>query len=80
MRSFAQELDWLPSYEVQRTFGVNAIAGHLEGADPNVSRAHISLCISDEELGGTDLRGIMFTMADAVRMIAAELFPCWERA
>jgi len=29
MRSFAQELDWIPSYEVPGTFGLNAIAGHL---------------------------------------------------
>ena len=29
MRSFAQELSWVPSYEVQGTFGLNSVAGHL---------------------------------------------------
>jgi len=52
---------------------------HIEGANPSVSHAHISLCISDEQLGGTDLDAITNTFGAAVRMIAAELFPCWER-
>jgi anti-anti-sigma regulatory factor len=29
MRSFAEELDWIPSYEIQGTFGVDSVAGHL---------------------------------------------------
>src|SRR5258708_4502021 len=29
MRSFAEELNWVPSYEVQGTFGVDAVVGHL---------------------------------------------------
>jgi anti-anti-sigma regulatory factor len=29
MRSFAQELNWVPSYEVQGSFGVESVAGHL---------------------------------------------------
>ena len=29
MRSFVQELDWIPSYEVPGAFGVNSIAGHM---------------------------------------------------
>jgi hypothetical protein len=29
MRSFAQELNWVPSYEVQGNFGIKSVAGHL---------------------------------------------------
>jgi len=29
MRSFAQELNWVPSYEVQGNFGISSVAGHL---------------------------------------------------
>lgn len=52
---------------------------HIEGANPSLNRAHISLCISDEQLGGVDLRTMMISFSAAVQMIAAELFPCWER-
>jgi hypothetical protein len=53
---------------------------HIEGVSPSLSHAHISLCISDQDLGGTDLSGMMSSFGAAVRMIATELFPCWERS
>jgi hypothetical protein len=52
---------------------------HIEGADPDVSRAHISLCLTDHHLGGADLLALMSSFDQAVRMVAAELFPSWEQ-
>jgi hypothetical protein len=53
---------------------------HIEGAAPDVSRAHISLCLVDQNFGGADLSALTSSFGQAVRLIAAELFPCWERA
>jgi hypothetical protein len=53
---------------------------HIEGAMPDVSRAHISLCLVDRDYGGSDLQTLTWSFGEAVRLIAAELFPCWERA
>jgi hypothetical protein len=52
---------------------------HIEGANPDVSRAHISLCLTDQHFGGADLLALMASFDQAVRMVAAELFPNWER-
>ena len=53
---------------------------HIEGATPSVSRAHISLCLGDQDFGGSNLQALTSRFGEAVRLIAAELFPCWERA
>jgi hypothetical protein len=53
---------------------------HLEGAQPSVSRAHISLCLLDQQLGGADIVRLTNSMRAAVEMVGSELFPCWERA
>jgi hypothetical protein len=53
---------------------------HVEGATPSVSRAHIALCLMDEYLGGSDLQALMLSFGAAVRLVVAELFPCWDRA
>jgi len=53
---------------------------HIEGATPSVSRAHIALCLMDQYFGGSDLRALMLSFGEAVRLVAGELFPCWERA
>ncbi|HTB04400.1 MAG TPA: hypothetical protein VK804_28370 [Bradyrhizobium sp.] len=52
---------------------------HVEGAKPNVSHAHISLCLMDQNLGGADLPTLTLSFGQAVKMIADELLPCWER-
>jgi hypothetical protein len=52
---------------------------HVEGGNPDLSRAHVSLCLSDDALGGSDLISLMTTFRDAVSMIRKEIFPCWER-
>jgi hypothetical protein len=53
---------------------------HVEGANPNVDRAHISLCLLDAELGGADIRRLTQSFSAAIRMVLKELVPCWERA
>ena len=53
---------------------------HLEGAEPNVDRAHISLCLHDSRLGGDTVDELTSVLREAVHMIDKEMFPCWERA
>jgi hypothetical protein len=53
---------------------------HVEGATPNLDRAHISLCLSDAELGGSDIKRLTDCLRAAVGMIVKEIVPCWERA
>lgn len=52
---------------------------HIDGATPNIGRAHVSLCLMDKDLGGTDLSTLMAGFREAVKMIISEFFPCWER-
>jgi hypothetical protein len=53
---------------------------HLEGASPEVGRAHISLCLRDPDRGGSTLDDLMASFKACIRMIADEMFPCWERS
>lgn len=53
---------------------------HIEGADPDLDRAHISLCLHDSRLGGENVEELTLVLREAIRMIEKELFPCWERA
>lgn len=53
---------------------------HIEGAEPSVDRAHISLCLHDDRLGGDTTQELTTIFGEAIRMIEKELFPCWERA
>jgi hypothetical protein len=53
---------------------------HVEGANPNLARAHISLCLTDVELGGSDVRQLTESFRAAVGLVVKELVPCWERA
>lgn len=48
---------------------------HIGGAHPNIDRAHVSLCVGDEELGGSDVDSITYKLAAAVEMISDEFFP-----
>lgn len=48
---------------------------HLGGADPNIDRAHISVCLTDANMGGNDVGAISSTLSAAVSMIDAEIFP-----
>ncbi len=53
---------------------------HVEGANPSLDHAHVSLCLGDKQLGGDNLNEITNVFMDSVKMIKDELFPCWERA
>jgi hypothetical protein len=53
---------------------------HIGGAMPNIDRSHVSVCLSDPNLGGLDLQAIMSTMKSAVAMINKEIFPSYLRA
>jgi hypothetical protein len=53
---------------------------HFAGVTPSVDRAHVSLCINDDHRGGADLSALTESFAEAIKMIATEFFPCWERA
>jgi len=52
---------------------------HIEGASPDISRAHISPCLTDVTLGGNDLAAIMDGFGKAVRMVVSEILPCINR-
>lgn len=53
---------------------------HVYGADPDIRRAHISVCLRDSTFGGSDLPELTGGLEDAVKMIANEVLPTWERA
>ena len=62
MRSFAQELDWVPSYEVQGTFGVKAIAGHLiveHGLENAAAISFLKSPFRSADLGADQLRALL---------------------
>lgn len=52
---------------------------HVNSARPDVGRAHISLCINDDQLGGDDIRLWNKNFQKVVRMISEEVVPRWER-
>jgi hypothetical protein len=52
---------------------------HIEGARPDLGRAHISLCLTDPSGGGADMQTLTASFTEAVRMVTQEIFPCWER-
>ena len=62
MRSFAQELDWVPSYEVQGSFGVSSIAGHLiveHGLENAAAISFLKAPFRSAELGADQLKALL---------------------
>jgi hypothetical protein len=62
MRSFAQELNWVPSYEVQGTFGVEAVAGHLiveHGLENAAAISFLKAPFRSAELAPEQLRALL---------------------
>jgi hypothetical protein len=53
---------------------------HVDSASPDVSRAHLSVCLLDDHLGGRDIAALNRALTAAVHMIDAEFVPQWERA
>jgi hypothetical protein len=48
---------------------------HIGGANPNIDRAHIALCMNDPAQGGENLEMLTSTMAKCVAMIDQEVLP-----
>lgn len=48
---------------------------HLLGGDPDLSKAHLPVCVNDVELGGSNLRSLSITFEKTIRMIEEEIFP-----
>jgi hypothetical protein len=51
---------------------------HVGGADPNIDRAHISVCLNDPERGGNDVASLTSTLSEAVSMINSEILPHYQ--
>lgn len=52
---------------------------HIGGTAPNISRAHIGLCLNDAEFGGQTVEQLTSTLRLAISMIATEIFPFYDR-
>jgi hypothetical protein len=50
---------------------------HVGGADPSISRAHLSLCVGDTAMGGNNVGAMMTKFRRSIDMIAAEMLPCY---
>lgn len=48
---------------------------HLMTANPDIARAHISLCIGDNQFGGNKVSAVMSRMKKSVQLIADEVAP-----
>jgi hypothetical protein len=48
---------------------------HVGGSNPNIDRAHLSLCVSDAALGGNNLGALMRTLKDSLGLVVNELIP-----
>jgi hypothetical protein len=48
---------------------------HVGGARPNIDRAHLSLCVSDNALGGNNLGSLTRTLRDSLGMVIREVIP-----
>jgi hypothetical protein len=52
---------------------------HIIGADPRIDRAHISVVLHDEKLGGETVEELTSSIANAISMIEKEILPCFVR-
>lgn len=48
---------------------------HVGGTTPNIDRAHISLCVGDNALGGNNIGALMTSLKKSVSMIVDEVIP-----
>jgi hypothetical protein len=48
---------------------------HVGGANPDISKAHIGICINDANKGGSTVESLTKTLSLAVSMISLEIFP-----
>lgn len=62
MRSFADELNWTPSYEISDTFGVEAVTGHIfveHGLDNAAAISFLKTPYRSADLSFTELRALL---------------------
>lgn len=62
MRGFAEHLNWTPSYEVQGSFGVDAVSGHLvveHGLENSVTISFLKAPYCARDLNPTQLRSLL---------------------
>ena len=62
MRGFAEHLNWTPSYEVQGSFGVDAVSGHLvveHGLENSVTISFLKAPYRAQDLGPAELRSLL---------------------
>ena len=51
---------------------------HIAGAIPDVSRAHVAICISDIARGGNNLGSLTRTLKSGLAMLVDELIPAYD--
>jgi hypothetical protein len=51
---------------------------HLHTSQPNIERAHISLCVGDKQFGGSNIGALMTKLSASVKMISDEVIPKYE--
>lgn len=52
---------------------------HLAGALPDISRAHVSVCVADAARGGNNLGSLTRTLKCGLRMLIDELIPAYTK-
>lgn len=52
---------------------------HIAGATPDISRAHVSLCVSDRAKGGNNLGSLTSTLKSGLSLLVDELIPAYAR-
>lgn len=52
---------------------------HLAGAVPDISRAHVSICVADNARGGNNLGSLTNTLNAGLGMLIDEIIPAYER-
>lgn len=50
---------------------------HLAGGLPDISRAHVSICVADNALGGNNLGSLTRTLQSGLGMLIEELIPVY---
>lgn len=48
---------------------------HIGGAEPNIDRAHLSLCVADAALGGNNLGALTKTLKGSLGLVVDEIIP-----
>ena len=52
---------------------------HLAGSFPDISRAHVSVCVADAARGGNNLGSLTSTLKSGLRLLIDELIPAYTK-